>query len=115
VQGYKEDSRVFNVSTINDKECPREVSNELKDACDLHWVIVNKEFEEALSKNEDLLFLRGLMFFAWDENHRQLVWTNHISLLHIDDLSWHYYVDSIFFFSKDNQDSLFNTMNNINW
>ena len=63
---------------------------------------VKDEFEAILSKNEDLVFLRNMMFFVWDRNHRHVAWTNHISRLHRDDLSWHFSMDSILLMSKDN-------------
>jgi hypothetical protein len=64
MHGYRNGDRVFYVFTTNDKGCQIQVSDEVKDSWDPHWVMVNNEFEEALSKNENLLSLCDLMFFV---------------------------------------------------
>jgi hypothetical protein len=101
MHGYKDGDRVFYVSITNDRGCQMELTDEINKSWDPHWMIVNDEFKAILSKNEDLVSLHSMMFFVWDGNHRQVAWTNHISRLHRDDLSWHFFVDSILLVSKD--------------
>lgn len=64
IHGYKNNDKVFYVFTINDKDCQMQVSNKVKDSWDPDQMMVNNVFEEALSKNEDLVFLCDLMFFV---------------------------------------------------
>jgi hypothetical protein len=60
------------------------------------------------------MFLSNKFFYVWDRNHRLLAWTQHIDMVHRDDLEWHYRVRSILLRTKDKVTDALSSMHDIN-
>ena len=114
VHGYREGDRVFYVSTTDDSGTSQLVTDEIMQAWDAHWSIVNAAFERELMSNEHWRELSGYMFYIWDGNHRHQAWNDYILRFHSTDENWHYCVDSILLTSKGRHGVLLNAMNDIN-
>ena len=54
---------MFYVSIYNDKEEEQFIKDEDINNWDLHWILINEEFEVRLVSNLHLYFLYGHMFF----------------------------------------------------
>jgi len=93
--GYKEGARVFYVSVCDEEGQSAVFSEAEKEAWGPIWNSVNDDLNNVLKSQLVLKHLVDHKFYVCDDNHRRIVWMNHIMRLHALEREWHISVDSI--------------------
>jgi hypothetical protein len=112
--GYRGGDRCFYVSITNDHGSSMDVSEDLMDTWNEHWIERNCEFEEFLKLDPDLSIFSNKMFFVWDGNHRLMTWYPYIASRHSTVLDWHYAVECRLLVTLGHTGVLIEAMNDIN-
>jgi hypothetical protein len=55
------------------------------------------------------------MFYVWDSNHRIQAWMPIINNDHLDDISWHYTIESIILVVNGDVVSMLTALHEVNW
>lgn len=115
MNGYRDGDRVLYISPYNNLETTRDLTEEEIATWSPHWQHVNEEFEKELMADDDLVQLRGKMFYVWDGNHCVSAWMQHITNCHPGELDWHKRVHCIILDPRGQVANLLNAMSDINW
>lgn len=86
VIGYRDGNRVLYIIVYNSHEKYFELTDKTIGTWNLYWQLVNVKIELELQTDDDLASLRQKMFYVCDSNHRETVWTRHITDCHSDEL-----------------------------
>ena len=117
VHGYRDGSAVFYVSNTNEQGELREVTQEDLALWGPLWRQRNEQFNRYLQEMPALRQFTNSMFLVCTPhsgNHRRVAWMNHINRLHNDDITWHYFVDSIILDTKGRIGAVMQVMHDIN-
>ena len=112
---YLKGNGVFYVALEDNEGKTSDVSAKIFSTWSQYWVTMNNKFEAMLAADPALQVFCGKMFHVWDGNHRIQAWMPIISNDHLDDISWHYTVESNILVVNGDVVSMFTALHEVNW